>query len=132
MRPVLLLCVSLPITLLFIGCGEEKGTSDVLQSAAEESADINPEVLRHEIHGNAVTITGCSEHASGRLVIPATIEGQPVTSIGKSAFYNCASLTSIMIPDSVTSIGERALWDLGSLTSISIPDGITSIGRDAF
>ena len=49
---------------------------------------------------------------SGDVVIPSsiTVEGQeyPVAIIGKSAFSDCSSLTSITIPNSVTSIGESA------------------------
>jgi hypothetical protein len=55
-----------------------------------------------------------------------------VTSIGNSAFWNCASLTSITIPDSVTSIGDSAFSFCTSLTSVVIPDGVTSIGDWAF
>ena len=102
-----------------------------------------------------VTITDCKTAASGELVIPDTIEGKPVINIGGAAFWGCASLTSITIPDSVTSIGgaafsysksltsitipdsvntigERAFSDCRSLTSITIPDSVTSIGRKAF
>ena len=42
-----------------------------------------------------------------------------VTSIGKSTFYECSSLTSIDIPSGVTSIGSSAFWGCTSLTSIT-------------
>ena len=44
----------------------------------------------------------------GAITIPSTLGGMPVTSIGDGAFYHCAGLTSVMIPEGVTSIGEYA------------------------
>ena len=55
-----------------------------------------------------------------------------ITSIGKSAFYDCSGLTSVTIPDSVTSIGKYAFCYCTSLTSMTIPDSITSIDNSAF
>jgi hypothetical protein len=78
------------------------------------------------------TITECKTSAAGELVIPATIEGKPVTSIGDYAFTQCRGLTSITIPDSVTSIGEAAFLSCSFLTGITIPDSVTSIGIGAF
>jgi hypothetical protein len=97
----------------------------------KEETPVNPN-LKYEVKDSAVTITGCDKKASGELTIPATIEGNPVTSIGGRAFRGCRFLTKLTIPDSVTSIGEDAFLICTSLTSITIPDGVTSIRRYAF
>ena len=52
--------------------------------------------------------------------------------IGKYAFRDCSSLTSVNIPSSVTSIGMNAFRDCSSLTSVNIPSSVTSIGEWAF
>ncbi len=52
--------------------------------------------------------------------------------IGGCAFYDCSSLTSIVLPASVTSIGDYAFLRCSGLTSIDIPSDVTSIGRSAF
>ncbi|MCL2813959.1 MAG: leucine-rich repeat protein [Oscillospiraceae bacterium] len=64
--------------------------------------------------------------------IPAEIDGVAVMSIGERAFYNCASLAEIKIPDGVTSIGDYAFYNCGGLPSVTLPDTLTSIGNYAF
>ncbi|MDC0049766.1 leucine-rich repeat domain-containing protein [Verrucomicrobia bacterium] len=114
--PLFLIIVSLP--LLLGGCGEK--------------GDVPVPSLKYKIRGDGITITGCDDNALGKLIIPAAIEGKSVTSIGKYAFSDCNSLTSITIPDGVTSIGGGAFEECESLTSITIPDSVTSIGSSAF
>ena len=77
------------------------------------------------------TITDCDESVT-EAVIPNTIEGVSVTSIGYAAFFDCSSLSSIEIPPSVTSIEKAAFGNCKSLTSIEIPPSVTSIKDNAF
>ena len=79
-----------------------------------------------------VTITDCNRAATGELVIPDTIEGNPVTSIRNFAFDYCTSLTSVTIGNGVSRIGDYAFRNCRSLTRITIHEGVTSIGTFAF
>ena len=55
-----------------------------------------------------------------------------ITSIGNSAFANCANLASITIPQSILNIGIRAFENCRGLSNIEISEGLTSIGESAF
>jgi hypothetical protein len=64
------------------------------------------------------------------VVIPAEINGVPVTGIGDYAFMQ-KQLTSVVIPDTVSSIGIYAFrWNY--LNGVTIPEGVSSIGDCAF
>ena len=64
------------------------------------------------------------------VIIPNTINGKMVTSIGQESFYK-SNLTSVVIPDTVTRIGDHA-FDENYLTNIVIPDSVVTIGQSAF
>ena len=78
----------------------------------------------------AATVTGCTSTCPATLVIPDTLGGNSVTTIGNFAFQSNA-LTTVTIPNSVTSIGEGAFYD-NALTTVTIPNSVTSIGNSAF
>ncbi len=78
------------------------------------------------------TITDCNYDATGALVIPDTLGGASVTSIGDYAFYSCYSLTSVTLPASVTALGGNAFHFCSSLTSVTLPASLTSVGDSAF
>src|SRR5438309_5807 len=84
-----------------------------------------------------ITITGYTG-PGGDVVIPGTIGGLPVTSIGDGAlsFINLSdqsnltglsNMTSVTIPDGVTNLGEGAFAGCPNLATITIGKGITSI-----
>ncbi|OXS25253.1 MAG: hypothetical protein BI182_05850 [Acetobacterium sp. MES1] len=70
--------------------------------------------------------------SGGAVVIPDTLGGLTVVSIGDWAFWGCSGLTSIMLPNGVTSIGDLAFQDCSGLTSITLPNSVTDIGVQAF
>ena len=81
---------------------------------------------------NTATVKGLEDKSATSAEIRNSVAGCEVTSIGKSAFWGCSSLTSLNIPSSVTSIGSQAFSYCSSLTSINIPSSVTSIGELAF
>ena len=64
--------------------------------------------------------------------LTSVVIGDSVTSIGSYAFDGCNGLTSVVIGNSVTSIGSYAFYDCSSLTSVVIGNSVTSIGYRAF
>jgi hypothetical protein len=87
------------------------------------------------IYKGTVTIIGYNRD-DPRVVIPARINGLPVSAIGIGVFAyefygNQLKLTSVTIPNSVTSIGNNA-FSGSQLTGVTIPNSVTSIGDHAF
>ena len=68
----------------------------------------------------------------GAVTIPSALGGYITIAIGYQAFYYCASLTSINIPNTITTIGYQAFYSCTALTSVTIPDSVNSIGDNAF
>ena len=96
-----------------------------------DAPPLSPAQFTYITNNNQISIAKYTGSKS-ELVIPAVVNGQPVTSIGNSAFRDCTGLTSVTIPNSVTSIGDDAFWACTGLTSVTIPNSVTSVGNSAF
>nr|MCR4924585.1 leucine-rich repeat domain-containing protein [Lachnospiraceae bacterium] len=55
-----------------------------------------------------------------------------VTDIGKDAFSECKTLTTVNIPDSIRTIGYNAFENCTNLTQVNIGNGVRKIGSAAF
>jgi len=100
-----------PLVVIF---GEDSHGGDDEYSYTEDG-------IRYEIDGDTVTITGYDEALlPADLVIPAEIEGYPVTAIGESAFGYCTGLRSVTIPASVTDIGNGVFASCRALQQIEV------------
>ncbi|MBD5447049.1 MAG: leucine-rich repeat domain-containing protein, partial [Treponema sp.] len=80
-----------------------------------------------EVSGTTLTGVKNQKKLPANLVIP-----DGVTEIGKRAFSNCASLTSVNIPGSVTEIGDSAFSGCTLLASVTIPGSVKAIGDEVF
>ena len=94
------------------------------------AADVND--LKWTMADGEVAITDCDPEATGELVIPDTIGGNPVTAISNEAFADCGGLSRIVMNDSIASIGYRAFYRCKGLVSIHFAKNLTSIGNSAF
>jgi len=88
--------------------------------------------LHYSVEDGEVTITGCDNSVSGEVVIPKTIEGYPVTTIGAWAFMQRIHITGIKIPNSVKTIEEHAFALCYNLTKVSISASVKEIQGHPF
>lgn len=84
------------------------------------------------VGSSAYSVRAANTSISGDIDIPQTYNGKPVVVIQNSAFKDCSSLTSILIPNSIKSIGINAFENCSNITEITIPEGVTLIGNNTF
>ncbi|MCL2193294.1 MAG: leucine-rich repeat domain-containing protein, partial [Treponema sp.] len=82
-------------------------------SACATQQQVTPEKnfsIRLIENGTAVEITGFRKHSVSDLIIPSSIQGLPVVSIGDTAFFN-KQIATVFIPPTVRRIGNGAFGD---------------------
>lgn len=115
---------------------EEIEIPDVLLPTTVEELDWR---VQEDADGNPyVEITGYTGTEVRQLVIPAEIEGMPVTAIADMAFdgldANGNNLAGeIVLPETITRIGERAFNECYYISgTLRLPDSVETIGSNAF
>ncbi len=66
------------------------------------------------------------------VVIPDSINGEPVTTIGSGAFENDLNLYYIALPSTLTTIKEQAFYNCHALILVAGGQGVEQIGNRAF
>ncbi|MBO4535428.1 MAG: leucine-rich repeat domain-containing protein, partial [Clostridia bacterium] len=91
-------------------------------------------VLAYKVEAGTVTITGLRNNVSTqshtRIVVPAELDGYPVTAIGTAAFKD-SKIISISLPETLTTVSQNAFKGCYRLTSVYMP-AVTAIGEGAF
>ncbi len=68
----------------------------------------------------------------GDVVIPDTINGLKVTSVGSQAFFQANTMTSLTFGTNMTTILLNAVFQCPALTTVTIPQSVTNIGNGPF
>lgn len=84
------------------------------------------------LENGTAEITGYTGENKESLMVPSTIGGYKVTSIGDYAFSGCQFLGNLSLPDGLVNVGEHAFERQGFTGNLHIPDTVTSIGAYAF
>lgn len=84
----------------------------------------------YKIESGCVTITAY-KGSSSNVIIPSTINGYPVTTIGEGAFQG-SRISTVKLPDSVHTVDWFAFSDCAALSQITVPASVKSVGYGAF
>ncbi len=78
---------------------------------------------------------GSYSYGTNSSYVPASLKSVKITGatvLVKNAFYQCASVTSVTLPDTLESIEAHAFDSCTALVSVNIPSKVKSIGTYAF
>ena len=141
-----LLAVLMCMTMIFgVMCvGADAIVGDLYSEGADpfpgyEECDYSNETAIGPLHfvlmGDHARLFFIDFKAEGEIVVPATVEGLPVTEIVAPTnhyFGRHMAVTKVVLPDSVTMIGVAAFNSFVALEEVNIPKGVTCIGNYAF
>ena len=126
----ILLAITIIFSSAYVGLSEVDFSGIFAVSAEAASESVLTFTLNED--GESYSVTDCNATAQGELIIPATYNGLPVTTIGECAIDACENLTSVIIPDSVVSIELWAFGGCSNLAYITIGKGLEHVGTEIF
>ena len=86
--------------------------------------------IRGVVLGDTLTVIGKNAFADCTSLSSVTLTG--VTAIGEGAFDGCKALSTLSLGNALCTIGENAFSDCTALTSVALPDTVTTLGNGAF
>lgn len=84
----------------------------------------------YEYENHAVLVS-CDKAASGKLIIPESVNNKPVTIIEADSFKSCTGFSNVVIPDTVTRINKSAFYGC-NMTFLTIGTSVEIIEDGAF
>ncbi len=102
-------------------------------SAEDSRSSIDHQGVEYmlSLDGESYTVFDCLQTVDV-ITIPKEYKGKPVTEISYGAFYECAELRQIVLPQTLKLIGDSAFEGCVALESITIPQSVMQIQAQAF
>ena len=122
-RNILVLLLSVLAICTFCGCDDSSDGGEV-------DGDLVFYELENDVYG--VGIAESAKQTAGKITIPSTYRGKPVTTIVEKGFSDCTALKEITIPTGVTEISAFAFSNCKKLEKIELGETVTKIGNYAF
>ena len=110
-----------------------KGTVSSDEGQMHNGTEIIDGNLQFRVESDGgMTVIGYVDEPKGDLIVPATVEGQPVVAIADEAFSFCDEITALILPDSIERIGMGAFCGCDGLRTLQLPANLKTIGEMAF
>ncbi|MBE6703331.1 MAG: leucine-rich repeat domain-containing protein [Ruminococcaceae bacterium] len=99
---------------------ETMPATDITVYAAWQGAAIAPDLI-YTTGNQGLIITGLKKTDCTELIIPAQIGGVPVVTIEREAFKGQETLTDVLLPNTLKTVGRGAFQNCTSLSTLTIP-----------
>ena len=103
----------------------EINIGDIMNKDSEEGVPISFVVLDTEKRtcavGEGERIAAIDTKTSGKVTIPASVNGYSVVATSVGAFENCTFITEVVVPEGVEELGGMTFYNCESLEKVSLP-----------
>ena len=82
--------------------------------------------------GDSWSCPAVPQTTTGALSVPEALDGNLVVGIGRYAFYQCESITDVMLPKALVKIDYEAFYSCKAIRHIDIPENVTTMGAYVF
>lgn len=125
-------CLTLPVAV--------PDSNLILYARFLDNSDMS-RYLSYTVSDGEAKVTGLTSIGKNQtlIIIPETLGGYPVTSVGGPSsdpaagkVFSSEVLSTLVIPGTVKTVGDYAFFDIPTLTEIKIEEGLISVGKGAF
>ena len=103
---------------------------------AKDPDSVEIDGIFYILNENSANVTRNPNNYEGDIIIPESVssggKNYKVCKIESNAFYNCAKVTSIKLPEGLEYIESTAFYGCTGLKSINLPNSLFFIGNHAF